>query len=156
LDYNFCNDRNKGIKKMTALTLYYDGRCLFCLRAMDKLRRWDKAGHLAFVDIAGPDFDPAPLGVSLADLNRTVHARRADGALLTGIDTILAAYTLVGRGWRVWPLRWRWLRRASSAAYASLAHHRYRLSRWLGLRPPRCDGDVCALRDSLLRMGERA
>ena len=35
-----------------ALTLYYDGRCPFCIAAMRRLRQWDTAGRLAFTDIA--------------------------------------------------------------------------------------------------------
>jgi hypothetical protein len=37
----------------------------------------------------------------MAALNRESHARTADGGLLVGIDSLLAAYTLVGRAWLV-------------------------------------------------------
>jgi len=76
------------------LTLYYDGRCPFCVSSMARLRGWDTAARLAFVDIAAAGFDPAPLGVTLDALNRELHATAADGTLLVGIDSMLAAPAL--------------------------------------------------------------
>jgi len=135
-----------------ALTLYYDGLCPFCVASMRRLRGWDRAGRLAFVDIAAPGFDPAPLGVGLAALRRELHALRADGVLLVGIDSMLAAYTLAGRARRVWLLRIRPLRPGLAALYRWFARHRYRMSRLLGYRlPPACDGDTCAIGNPFLK-----
>lgn len=129
------------------LTLYYDGRCPFCATEMARLQSWNRAGRLAFVDIAADGFDPLSLGLDMAALNRESHARTADGALLVGIDSLLAAYTLVGRAWLVWPLRVRFLRPVLGLAYRSFARHRYTMSRWLGYRlPPRCEDGTCALK----------
>lgn len=133
---------------MAALTLYFDSACPFCRLEMGHLRAWDRAGRLGFVDIAQLDFDPAPLGVTLAALNLALHGLREDGVMLVGTDAILAAYTLAGRGWLVWPLRVRLLRPLMAAAYRSFARNRYRISRWLGLGSggPACDGERCAMR----------
>lgn len=129
------------------LTLYYDGRCPFCATEMARLQSWNRAGRLAFVDIAADGFDPLSLGLDMAALNRESHARTADGALLVGIDSLLAAYTLVGRAWLVWPLRVRFLRPVLGLAYRGFARHRYTMSRWLGYRlPARCEGGACALK----------
>ncbi len=117
-----------------ALTLYFDGLCPFCHAEMARLRAWDAGGRLAFVDIAAGDFEPAPLGMNMAALNRELHARTAAGALLVGLDAMLAAYTLAGRGWVVAPLRVGWLRPPLAAAYRLFARHRYAMSRWLGYR----------------------
>ncbi|WP_426320899.1 thiol-disulfide oxidoreductase DCC family protein [Pseudoduganella sp. R-43] len=130
---------------MAALTLFFDNACPFCRSEMSRLRRWDRAGRLAFVDIAAPGFDPAPLGASLAAMNTELHGLRADGAMLVGTDAILAAYTLAGRAWLVWPLRVAALRPMLASAYRSFARNRYRISRWLridGARPA-CDGERC-------------
>jgi len=78
---------------MAALTLYFDSACPFCRREMARLRRWDRPGRLAFVDIAAPGFDPAPLGTTLAAMNAELHGLRTDGAMLVGTATILEAYT---------------------------------------------------------------
>jgi predicted DCC family thiol-disulfide oxidoreductase YuxK len=134
------------------LTLYYDGLCPFCVRSMRQLRTWDAAGKLAFVDIAAPGFDPSVLGVDMAALNREVHGRTREGEVLVGIDTMLAAYTLAGRGWLVWPLRVRLLRPALARAYRWFARHRYAISRRLGYRlPAACDCDACAIGNPFLK-----
>ncbi len=132
---------------MAALTLYFDNACPFCRREMVRLRRWDRAGRLAFVDIAAPEFDPAPLGASLAAMNTELHGLRADGAMLVGTSAILEAYTLVGRAWLVWPLRVPALRPLLASAYRSFARNRYRISRWLRIDGARrvCDSDRCQI-----------
>jgi predicted DCC family thiol-disulfide oxidoreductase YuxK len=135
-----------------ALTLYFDGACPFCVKSMRQLRRWDAAGRLAFVDIAAPGFDPAPLGVDMAALNREVHGLTAEGAVLAGIDTMLAAYTLAGRGWLVWPLRVRLLRPALAGGYRWFARHRYAISRRLGMRlPDACSDGVCGIGNPFMK-----
>jgi predicted DCC family thiol-disulfide oxidoreductase YuxK len=135
-----------------ALTLYFDGACPFCVKSMRQLRRWDRAGRLAFVDIAAPGFDPAPLGVDMAALNREVHGLTAEGAVIAGIDTMLAAYTLAGRGWLVWPLRVRLLRPALAGSYRWFARHRYAISRRLGMRLPNaCSDGVCGIGNPFMK-----
>lgn len=127
-----------------ALTLYFDGACPFCRAEMQRLRRWDHAGRLAFVDIATPGFDPSELGLSMTDLGREVVSRTAAGQLLAGIDTIWAAYSLVGRAWLVWPLRVPGLRTVLAWLYRWFARNRYLLSRLLGYRAePPCRDGVC-------------
>lgn len=126
------------------LTLYYDGNCPFCLAEMRRLMRWNSAGRLGFVDISMPDFDPELLGVDMAALDRELHSRTADGRLLVGIDSMLTAYTLVGRAWIVLPLRVRVLRPLLACLYRGFARNRYRLSRWMGYKPAsQCESDVC-------------
>jgi len=138
-----------------ALTLYFDGRCPFCVTEIGRLRGWDTAGRLAFIDIAEPGFDPAPLGVDMAALNRELHAATPGGALLVGIDSMLAAYTLVGRGRLVWPLRIRRLRPGLAALYRWFARNRYRFSRLLGYRLQAplaaCDGATCAAKGPFMK-----
>ena len=65
----------------------------WCCTSTDDVRcAWRRSGvssrdarhRLAFVDIAEPGFDPAPLGVDLPALNRELHARLPDGRMLTG------------------------------------------------------------------------
>lgn len=135
-----------------ALTLYFDGSCPFCVASMRRLQSWDTAGRLAFVDIAQAGFDPSPLGVDMAALNREVHGRTPEGKVVAGIDTMLAAYTLAGRGWLVWPLRVRLLRPALSGAYRWFARHRHAISKRLGLRlPPACDGGTCGIGNPFMK-----
>jgi predicted DCC family thiol-disulfide oxidoreductase YuxK len=128
------------------LTLYFDGQCPFCVAEMRRLRSWDHLGRLGFVDIAEPGFDAAPLGVSLAALNRELHSWTATGQCLVGIDSMIAAYTLVGRGWYVIPLRVHGTREICQVLYRVFAQNRQRISRWLGYKSaPVCTNGSCDL-----------
>jgi predicted DCC family thiol-disulfide oxidoreductase YuxK len=133
------------------LTLYYDGNCPLCRANTARLKRWDRAHKLAYVDIAQPGFDPAPLGVDLAELNREVYSRTADGRILVGIDTIVATHMAVGQLWRVLPLRIKLLRPLMGVLYRLLARQRYRLSRLLGHPTPTCTEGVCRAPDHLFK-----
>lgn len=128
-----------------ALTIYFDGACAFCCAEVAALRRRDRSGTLSFIDIATPGFAGFPAGTDMAALQAQLHSVTRDGRVLRGLDSMQAAYALVGLGWIVQPLRIRMLRPPLEWAYARFARHRYRISRWLGLSAPapRCDGDVC-------------
>lgn len=135
----------------TALTLYYDGQCAFCTREMMRLAGWDKHARLAFVDIARPGFDPAHLGLTMAQLNREMASQTAAGQVLLGVDSMLAAYPLVGRGMFVWPLRVPGLRQVLTVVYRLFARHRYAMSKLLGYRIPACADGVCGIGNPFLR-----
>ncbi len=129
------------------LRLFYDGQCPFCAQEMARLARWDRHGYLAFEDISLDHFNPAALGVTMADLDRELHSQTASGTLLVGLDSMLVAYTLVGRSWMVLPLRVRWLRPLLARGYRAFARNRYRFSRWMGYGPvAQCKDGVCATR----------
>ncbi|KVS77964.1 thiol-disulfide oxidoreductase DCC family protein [Burkholderia cepacia] len=126
------------------LVLYFDGRCPLCVAQIRRLGARDAQQRLAFVDIAGPGFDPAPLGVGLPALNRELHARLPDGRMLTGVDGILAAHALTGRGWLVRLLRVPVVRGVLAPLYRRVARNRHAVSRWLGYRTEAaCDGRAC-------------
>ncbi|WP_175835035.1 thiol-disulfide oxidoreductase DCC family protein [Burkholderia anthina] len=128
------------------LVLYFDGRCPLCAAEIRRLGAQDTRHRLAFVDIAEPGFDPAPLGVDLCALNRELHARLPDGRMLTGMDSIVAAYTLVGRRGLVWLLRAPAVRDVFASLYRRLARNRYVVSRWLGHRAEaHCDAQACGI-----------
>ena len=130
---------------MSALTLYYDGKCPFCAHEMKRLGGWDRAGRLVFVDIMQPGFDPAHLNASTKDLDRQLYSQTAEGKVLIGVDSMLAAYTLVGRGYMVWPLRVPLLRDVLSYLYRLFARNRYKMSALLGYQAPVCEDGVCAI-----------
>lgn len=126
------------------LTLFFDGNCPFCAAEMARLRRWNRAGKLAFVDIAEPHFNPAALGVDMTALDRELHAQRPSGEILVGIDSMLVACTLVGKAWLVLPLRVKLLRPLLANLYRKFARNRYRLSRLMGYKTvPRCEDGAC-------------
>jgi len=127
----------------TELTLYYDGNCAFCATEMQRLAGWDRANRLDYVDISQPGFDPSHLNASMEELNLEMYSLRADGKVLIGIDSLLAAYTLAGKGWLVWPLRVPLLRDFLGWLYRVFARNRYKMSDLLGYKAPPCPGGVC-------------
>jgi predicted DCC family thiol-disulfide oxidoreductase YuxK len=139
-----------------ALTLYFDGHCLFCVAQVHRMQRWNDARRVAFIDIAQAGFDPSTLGVDMAALNRESHGKTCDRDILAGLDCMLAAYTLLGRGWMVWPLRLQPLRPILALLYRGFARHRYRISKRLGMRVPvQCDGKRCDIGNPFMNAQRR-
>ncbi|SDS83201.1 thiol-disulfide oxidoreductase DCC family protein [Pseudomonas oryzae] len=128
------------------LTLYYDGACPLCAREIRLLRRHASAARLQLVDIAAADFDPAPLGLSLARLQERLHARFADGRWVSGLDATFWSWCAAGLGRWAAPLRWPPLRPLLELAYRLFC----RLRPHLGWLPhpdgaARCRSEGCAL-----------
>lgn len=111
------------------LTLYVDGACPLCRGEVDALRVRDHDDRLRFVDVREPGF-VAPAGRELADMLLVMHARRADGTWLRGVESFRHAYAAVGLGWLVAPTGWPVLGPLSDRAYAAFARNRYRLPAW--------------------------
>lgn len=138
--------------KTPELTLYFDGNCPFCLAGMTRLKMWNSSGKLGFVDISDANFDPHVLGVDMAALDRQLHSLTQDGRVLVGIDSMLVAYTLVGKSWMVLPLRVKMLRPILSYFYRQFARHRYTFSRWLGYKPVNtCSSASCKLQHAFFQ-----
>lgn len=66
-------------------TLIYDGSCSFCRDAVDRVRRWDRAGafdYIPFQDAAGV----ASFGIPQPALAAAMHLVLPDGRTLAGAD----------------------------------------------------------------------
>jgi predicted DCC family thiol-disulfide oxidoreductase YuxK len=111
------------------LTILYDGACPVCNLEMDNLKHRNVNGQLAFTDISVPEFDPAPYGATLAEMNGLIHAVRPDGSLVVGVEVFRLAYGAVGLGHLAAPTAWPGLKPAVDAAYAVFARNRYGFSR---------------------------
>ncbi|MBL0730372.1 thiol-disulfide oxidoreductase DCC family protein [Piscinibacter sp. HJYY11] len=111
------------------LTLLYDAACPVCALEMDHLRARNDAGRLVFVDISAPGFDPTPFGASLEAMDAEIHALRADGQLMKGVQVLRLAYEAVDLGWVMRPVGWGPLRGPADVAYRVFARHRRTISR---------------------------
>ncbi len=111
------------------LTLLYDASCSVCSLEMDHLRSRNAEGMLRFIDISAPGFDPAPYGATLAEMNAEIHAQRADGQVIRGVQVLRMAYEAAGLGWVLKPTGWAPLRAVSDAGYRLFARHRRPISR---------------------------
>lgn len=114
----------------TRLTLFFDGLCPVCAREMAFLRRRDRTGRLAFIDIAEPAFDPRPWGLTLPDLVGRMHAVDVDGRVIDGPEVFRRAYSAVGLGWLLAWTSWPGLRTVADVGYRLFARIRPRLSRF--------------------------
>lgn len=136
------------------LTVLYDAACPVCALEMDHLRARNAAGRLVFVDIGAPGFDPAPYGATLAQMDAEIHALRADGQLMKGVQVLRLAYEAVGLGWVMRPVGWGPLRGVSDVAYRLFARHRHTISR---VAAPLIDGvRACRARQMARRMRQCA
>lgn len=111
------------------LTLLYDAGCPVCALEMDHLRARNDAGRLVFVDIGAPGFDPVPYGSTLEAMNAEIHALRADGQVMRGVQVLRLAYEAVGLGWVMRPVGFGPLRGVSERAYRAFARNRHTISR---------------------------
>lgn len=110
------------------LTLLYDASCPLCLIEMENLMARNQAGRLAFVDASAPNFDDTTWGTPRAELMRIIHAVRADGGVVTGVEVFRLAYDAVGLGWVTRPTEWPLLKPLAEFLYPILARNRYRFS----------------------------
>ena len=136
------------------LTLFHDGACPVCRADIALMRARDSRRLLRFVDITDPGFDPAAHGLQLADFQARMHALRADGRMVEGVEVFRLAYRAIGLGRWIAPLTDGRLRPLAEAGYRLFARHRHRLGWLLGplldafaarqaRRVARCHGGQC-------------
>ena len=126
---------------MTAypLTVFFDGACPICVREIALMRRLDRRRRLVCCDFARPDYDTASINISPAELGRVIHARWADGSVITGVEVFRAMWEAVGLGFVAKLSRLSLVEPLVLNAYAWFARNRLRLTG----RSHACTGDVC-------------
>ncbi|RYB03927.1 thiol-disulfide oxidoreductase DCC family protein [Lichenibacterium ramalinae] len=77
---------------MTKLTVWFDGGCPLCRREIALMRRLDRAGAIAFVDLGVAGHGDCP--VDRADLLARFHARE-DGRLVSGAAAFAAMWRAI-------------------------------------------------------------
>lgn len=110
------------------LTLLYEEACPLCKLEIDNLRARDSKRLLCFVDVSAPDFDATTFGIPLQDLLTVIHAVKADGSIINGVEVFRLAYGAVGLGWLTRPTGWPILKQLFDRAYVHLARNRHRIS----------------------------
>jgi len=113
------------------LTLYYESACPLCNAEMSNLMLRNTEGHLRFADVSAADFSGPPAGTTMQDLLELIHARRADGRVLKGVEVFRLAYEAVGLGWVSTAMRLPLLRPFAEWSYPVLARNRHRIPRGL-------------------------
>lgn len=113
------------------LTIYYESACALCNSEMTNLRLRNTAGRLRFVDVSAPGFREPPPGTTQTELLTLIHAQRADGRVIRGVEVFRLAYAAVGLGWVRRLLELPLLGRLAERSYPWLARHRHRIPRWV-------------------------
>jgi predicted DCC family thiol-disulfide oxidoreductase YuxK len=75
-----------------ALTVYYDAACPLCRREVAWYQRLDRAGRIAWADVAASADTLAAQGISQADALARIHARWPDGRLISGAAVFVAIW----------------------------------------------------------------
>ncbi|MDR6707489.1 MULTISPECIES: DCC1-like thiol-disulfide oxidoreductase family protein [unclassified Novosphingobium] len=110
------------------LTVWYDGGCPLCLREIALMRRWDRAGNIAFIDL-GVQAQACPLDRQL--MLARFHAQE-DGVMLDGAAAFAAMWRAIPRLRLLGELaRYRLVLWGLEAAYAGFLKIRPVLQRWL-------------------------
>lgn len=78
------------------LKIFYDGACHLCSREVESYLKVDKAGKLAPIDIAGPDFDPKADGIDEKRANKYFHVKNGKGEILEGVEAFAAIWDSLG------------------------------------------------------------
>ncbi|MBL8510174.1 MAG: DUF393 domain-containing protein [Betaproteobacteria bacterium] len=137
------------------LTLFYDGACPICRFEIAQLQARNQAGRLVFIDISAADFVATSIGKTPHELAAVIHARRADGRFVTGVEVFQLCYRAVGLGWLVAPVSWWPFSALLRGFYRWFARNRHGVSRRVGFvfvwllarqtlqRIERCDKGTC-------------
>jgi predicted DCC family thiol-disulfide oxidoreductase YuxK len=124
------------------LTMFYDSFCPLCVAEVEQLRNLDQQGDLRFVDIHAEDFSRRWPHIDPLAANRVLHAQRADGSLLFGLDVSAEVWATVGKHRWLRLLRLPVVRWFADLGYRLFARYRYSIS-YLLTGKRRCD--ACSL-----------
>ena len=113
------------------LTIYYDASCRLCDGEMRNLMLRNTEGRMVFVDASAAGFISPIANTTQADLLSMIHAVRADGEVIRGVEVFRQAYGAIGMGWLTAPTAWPVLRQWADRAYPCLVRNRHRVPRWV-------------------------
>ena len=121
------------------LTVFFDGACPICDREIALMKRLDRRRRLEFCDFSAQEYDAASSGFAAADLAAVIHARWADGSVITGVEVFRAMWQAVGLGFLARLSRLSLVEPLVLKAYAWFARNRLRLTG----RSHACTKDAC-------------
>lgn len=110
------------------LTVYFDGDCPICRREIDLMKLLNRKGHLQFIDFSQSTYSPEEHGYNQCDLGRVIHARRADGLTITGVEVFRAMWEAIGLGFLANLSRLPLINKLLVKAYTWFGRNRLRLT----------------------------
>ena len=121
------------------LTVFFDGACPICDREIALMKRLDRRRQLEFCDFSAQEYNAVSIGFTAADLATVIHARWADGRVITGIEVFRAMWEAVGLRFLAKLSRLSVVEPLVLNAYAWFARNRLRLTG----RSHACTGAAC-------------
>lgn len=119
--------------------IVYDGACGFCLKQMERIRRWDKRGVFASEPRQSPGLDERFPRLKDGDFNTGMRVILPDGGVRVGAD---AVYEIARRLWpaklAAWIYRVPVLHFFCKSIYGWIAANRYKLA-------GQCETGTCGL-----------
>lgn len=108
--------------------MFYDSWCPLCVAEVRQLQALDQRGDLCFVDIHTERFREEWPHIDPVRADRVLHAQRADGSMLYGLDVSAEAWALVGKHRWLKLLRLPVIRWFADLGYRVFARYRYSIS----------------------------
>jgi predicted DCC family thiol-disulfide oxidoreductase YuxK len=118
-------------QQSSELIIFFDGGCPLCVKEMRHLRELDKKRLIQFENVNEPNFGERYPQVEVAKANQYLHGQISSGEMIYGLDVTYVAWSLVGKGWMIAPLRWPVIRWFSDKTYLFFARNRNRISKLL-------------------------
>lgn len=132
--------------KDNILTIFYDGHCPLCTLEMQKLKRHDSKNLIVLEDLHQENFTMLFPEIDNDKAMKILHGQY-QGKTLLALDVTHRAWTLVGRGAFVVPLKLPIIKQLAHAGYLLLAKYRHPISNCLyerfGIGINTCDKGTC-------------
>lgn len=119
--------------------VFFDGACPLCRREMGLMQRLDRRERVQFTDIADPQFDPVPYGLTQSEFLSEIRGRLPDGSIITGVEVFRALYQALGWGWLVRLSRLPGISHLLVWGYRVFAKNRLKMT-------GRCEDNECKIR----------
>ncbi|SRR5579875_1139172 len=115
----------------------YDGECPFCIRQIDRFKRWDKKGALQYVPRQQEGLEERFPVLAQGDFNAGMRFIGTDGNVAVGADAVYEiCKALPAFGAFAWIYRIPGINQLARAAYAWVAANRMKLA-------GQCKDNVC-------------
>lgn len=109
------------------LTIFYDGKCPLCTLEMQKLKSYDDNNLINLENLHQENFELLFPNISVKKAMKILHGQY-QGDILLALDVTHRAWTLVGRGFFVFPLQLPVIKQLAHFGYLLLVKHRKKIS----------------------------
>jgi len=128
------------------LTIFYDSRCPLCSLEMEKLKRYDTKNLIQLEDLHQIKFAERFPEINFDKAMKILHGKY-QGKTLLALEVTHRAWSIVGKGFLVAPLKLPIIKQIAHQGYLLLAKYRHPISQCLyqrfGIGIKTCDQGTC-------------